>query len=63
MEDNPKAQQVLPTQPTHKYQTIKRNISNGQMIIELILNLHLLEFMIIILEILSYLQVKTHLVL
>jgi hypothetical protein len=63
MEDNPKAQQVLPTQPTHKYQTIKRNISNGQMIIELILNLQLLEFTTILLEILLYLQDRTHLVL
>jgi hypothetical protein len=63
MEDNQKVQQVLPIQPTHKYLPIKRNISNGQMIIELILNLQLLEFTTILLEILLYLQDRIHLVL
>jgi hypothetical protein len=63
MEDKQKVQQALPIQLTHKYQVIKRNISNGQMIIELILNLQLLEFTTILLEILLYLQDRTHLVL
>jgi hypothetical protein len=63
MDDNQKVQQVLHIQLTHKYQPIKRNILNGQMIIELILNLQPLEFMNMLLEILLFLQDKILLVL